>query len=203
MQVPEGGIPVIHESAEWYRLLHEAHFYLDNMHQPSIHRKPAHQIQIQTFHGYPSSRWVCPTGPGRVATRCTSSLISIGPKDWDYLVSPATYGTKALCEEFGFDGKVLEIGYPRNDVLLSPDAPQIADLVRARLGIQPEQTVLLYAPTFRDEMAQNDFKASMVDFLDIPRLASALGDSYVILVRGHAFNARVDARVGSAATSST
>jgi CDP-glycerol glycerophosphotransferase len=57
--------------------------------------------------------------------------------------------------------------------------------------------VLLYAPTFRDELAQNDFKASMVDFLDIPRLAAALGDSFMLLVRGHAFNARVDARVGS------
>ena len=32
--VPEGGIPVLHDSAEWYRLLHEAHFYMDNMHQP-------------------------------------------------------------------------------------------------------------------------------------------------------------------------
>ena len=102
-----------------------------------------------------------------------------------------------MCEEFGFEGKVLEIGYPRNDVLLSPEAPQIADLVRARLGIRPDQTVLLYGPTFRDEMAQNDFKASMVDFLDIARLSSALGDGYVILIRGHAFNARVEARVGS------
>ena len=197
VQVPDGGIAVIHESAEWYRLLHEAHFYLDNMHQPLYSRKPSHQIQIQTFHGYPFkqmglSHWLW---QGRDKVHIQSYLDRA--KDWDYLVSPATYGTKALCEEFGFDGKVLEIGYPRNDVLLSPDAPQIADLVRARLGILPNQTVLLYGPTFRDEMAQNDFKASMVDFLDIARLSSALGDSYVILVRGHAFNARVEARVGT------
>jgi CDP-glycerol glycerophosphotransferase len=46
-------VPVIHESAEWYRLLHEAEYYLDNMHQPISHRKPPHQVQIQTFHGYP------------------------------------------------------------------------------------------------------------------------------------------------------
>ena len=69
--------------------------------------------------------------------------------------------------------------------------------MREGLGIHPDQTVLLYAPTFRDEMAQDDSKASMVDFLDIPRLASTLGEEFVLLVRGHAFNARVDARVGS------
>ncbi len=46
-------------------------------------------------------------------------------------------------------------------------------------------------------MAQNDFTAMMVDFLDIPRLAAELGDDYVVLVRGHAFNARLDSRVGS------
>jgi CDP-glycerol glycerophosphotransferase len=197
VQVPDGGIAVIHDSAEWYRLLHEAHFYLDNMHQPFYHRKPPHQVQIQTFHGYPFkqmglSHW---TWQGRDKVHIQSYLDRA--KDWDYLVSPATYGTKPLCEEFGFEGKVLEIGYPRNDVLLSPEAPQIATLVRARLGVRPDQTVILYGPTFRDEMAMNDFKASMVDFLDIARLSSALGDSYVILVRGHAFNARVEARVGS------
>jgi CDP-glycerol glycerophosphotransferase len=195
--VPEGGIPVIHDSAEWYRLLHDAQFYMDNMHQPMYHKKPAHQIQIQTFHGYPFkqmglSHWAW---QNRDKVHIQSYLDRA--KDWDYLVSPASYGTKALCEEFGFPNEVLEIGYPRNDVLLSPEAPDIAATVRERLGIRPDQTVLLYAPTFRDEMAQNDFKASMVDFLDLPRLAAALGDQYVVLVRGHAFNARVDARVGS------
>ena len=195
--VPEGGIPVLHDSAEWYRLLHEAHFYMDNMHQPIYHKKPAHQIQIQTFHGYPfkqmgQSHWLW---QNRDKVHIQSYLDRAN--DWDYLVSPATYGTKALCEEFGFSNEVLEIGYPRNDVLLSAEASQIGARVRERLGIHPDQTVLLYAPTFRDEMAQNDFKALMVDFLDIPRLAAALGEEFVVLVRGHAFNARVDARVGS------
>jgi CDP-glycerol glycerophosphotransferase len=170
---------------------------MDNMHQPIYHRKPAHQVQVQTFHGYPFkqmgiSHW---HWQERDVAHIQSYLDRA--KDWDYLVSPARYGTKYLCAEFGFDGKVLEIGYPRNDVLLRPEATRIAAEVRARLGIRPDQTVVLYGPTFRDELSQNDFQASMVDFLDIPRLASELGDRYVVLVRGHAFNARVNKRVGS------
>ncbi len=195
--VPDGGVPVIHESAEWYRLLHEAEYYMDNMHQPIYHRKPAHQVQIQTFHGYPfkqmgRSHWAW---QNRDAAHVRSYLERAA--DWDYLVSPATYGTEALVEEFGFPNEVLEIGYPRNDVLQSDRAEDVRARVRANFGIRPDQQVVLYAPTFRDHLAQNDFRAAMVDFLDTPQLSAELGPDWVIMVRGHAFNARVASRLGS------
>lgn len=195
--VPDGGVPVIHESVEWYRLLHEAEYYMDNMHQPIYHRKPAHQVQIQTFHGYPfkqmgRSHWAW---QNRDAAHIRSYLERAA--DWDYLVSPATYGTAALVEEFGFPNEVLEIGYPRNDVLQSPESDDVRTRVRANFGIRPDQQVALYAPTFRDHLAQNDFQAAMVDFLDTPQLSAELGPDWVIMVRGHAFNARVATRLGS------
>ena len=195
VQVPDGGIPVIHESAEWYRLLHEAEFYLDNMHQPIYHRKPAHQVQVQTFHGYPFKQmgrrnWV---RQQREAAHVESYLERA--EDWDFMVSPARYATQPLCEAFGFSNEVLEIGYPRNDTLLHPCAPQVSSDVRKRLGIHPDQTAILYAPTFREELAKDDFRAAMVDFLDLNRVVSALGPAHVLLVRGHAFNARRSERV--------
>jgi CDP-glycerol glycerophosphotransferase len=204
VQVPEGGIPVLHESAEWYRLLHDAQYYMDNMHQPLCHKKPAHQVQIQTFHGYPfkqmgQSHWAM---QGRDVAHVRSYLDRAA--DWDFLVSPASYGTDALCREFGFpdtpDNTVLEIGYPRNDVLFSAAADKIAAEVRDRLGIRPGQTAVLYGPTFRDSLSSNDHTAAMIDFLDLDRLATELGDDYVIMVRGHAFNARLGNRVGSRGT---
>lgn len=67
----------------------------------------------------------------------------------------------------------------------------------AALWIRPDQQVVLYAPTFRDHLAQDDFRAAMVDFLDTLQLSAELGPDWVILVRGHAFNARVDSRLGS------
>ena len=197
VHVPDGGIPVIHESAEWYRLLHEAEFYLDNMHQPIYHRKPAHQVQVQTFHGYPFKQmgrknWV---RQQREAAHVESYLERAA--DWDFMVSPARYATQPLCEAFGFSNEVLEIGYPRNDALLHPCAPQVSSDVRKRLGIDPDQTAVLYAPTFREELAKNDFMAAMVDFLDVERLTAALGPSHVLLVRGHAFNARRSERLSA------
>lgn len=200
VRVPEGAVGVLHDSAEWYRLLHDAEYYMDNMHQPIYHKKPSHQVQIQTFHGYPFkqmglSHWAM---QGRDVAHVQSYLDRAA--DWDYLVSPASYGTEALAREFGFPNTILEIGYPRNDVLLSPAADKITAEVRDRLGIRPGQTAVLYGPTFRDTMSTDDNTAQMVDFLDLEQLAESLGDDYVIMVRGHAFNARLGARIGTRGT---
>ena len=51
--VPDGGIPVVVNSREWYRLLSSVSYYVDNMYQPEYHRKPEGQVIVQTFHGYP------------------------------------------------------------------------------------------------------------------------------------------------------
>ncbi|QGN32462.1 CDP-glycerol glycerophosphotransferase family protein [Microlunatus sp. Gsoil 973] len=200
VRVPEGAIGVLHDSAEWYRLLHDAQFLMDNMHQPIYHKKPAHQVQIQTFHGYPfkqmgRSHWA---RQNRDITHVRSYLERAA--DWDYLVSPAGYGSSALAREFGFPNTVLEIGYPRNDVLLSPVADKITAEVRGRLGIRSNQIAVLYGPTFRDTMSVDDSTAAMVDFLDVDRLADIVGRQFVIMVRGHAFNARLGTRVGSRRT---
>ena len=172
-------IPVIYESAEWYRLLHEAEFYLDNMHQPIYHRKPPHQVQVQTFHGYPFKQMGQPEldagasrdRPRRVLPRPRRRLGLHG------LARQLRHAIRCG-EAFGFPHEVLEIGYPRNDVLLGPRRRRRSGAAtRARLGIREDQCVVLYAPTFRDELAKNDFTAAMVDFLDVDALTSALGPS--------------------------
>ena len=89
---------------------------------------------------------------------------------------------------------MLEIGYPRNDVLQSDDAPEIRDRVRKVLGIADGQRVVMYAPTFRDYMSADDLAAERIDFFDVDRAARDIGPGYTFLVRGHAFNARAGGR---------
>lgn len=194
--IPDGGIPVIADSHAWYHLLATASFFIDNMHQPIYHHKPDHQVIIETFHGYPFKRMGHPHWRNLGFSQARIDSFDRRAREWDYLVSPATYATPLLRREFHYDGDVLEIGYPRNDILQSDQAPARRKLVRERLGIAPHHLAVLYAPTFRDYLSRDDHHADMVDFLDLRQVADDFGDDAVLLLRGHAFNARAGGGTG-------
>lgn len=188
--VPDGCIPVVHESKEWYGLLSSAEVIMDNMHQPIYHVKNIGQKVIESFHGYPFKEMGHPHWNHLGFTRQRISSFDRRAAEWDYLVSPASYATPLLRRDFRYEGEVLESGYPRNDVLFGPEASSIRTDTRKRLGISPQQQVVLYAPTFRDYLSLNDSSAPMVDFLDLDSLTGTLGEDNLFLIRGHAFNAR-------------
>ena len=193
--VPEGGIPVVVNSTEWYRLLATAAYYLDNMYQPEYHHKPEGQVIVQTFHGYPFKQMGHTHWQAQQFSQAKIDAYDVRANEWDFLVSPARYATPLLTREFNYRGEVLEIGYPRNDVLQSAEADVLRDRVRESLGIPHGRTAVLYAPTFRDYLAEGDTRALMADFFDFAAAHRALGDDTVFLVRGHAFNARVKTRM--------
>ena len=194
--IPDGGIPVVVNSHEWYALINSVQYYVDNMYQPDYHQKPPGQVLVQTFHGYPFKQMGHPHWRNVQFSQARIDAYDARAAAWDYLVSPARYATPLLARDFNYPGQMLEIGYPRNDVLQSPEADEIRARTRAALGIAEHQTAVLYAPTFRDYLAIDDNKARMPEFLDFARAGERLGDDYVLLIRGHAFNARTARRAG-------
>jgi CDP-glycerol glycerophosphotransferase len=196
--VPEGGVRIVEGTPEWHDALATSRYVMVNVHQPEWYAKPRGQVLIETMHGYPykvmGHEWWEKGGfpAGQV------NSFDRRARDWDYFVSPATYATPLLKAAFldpaGATPTILEIGYPRNDVLQSDDAPAIRDRVRKVLGIGDGQRVVMYAPTFRDYMSADDMAAERIDFFDVDRAARELGPGYTLLVRGHAFNARAGGR---------
>ena len=192
--VPDGAKRVLENSTEFYEAFGTANYVMVNVHQPFWYRKPAGQVLIETFHGYPfklnGRRWWQRLG---FTVERQESFFKRA-EEWDYLVSPARYATPVL-EEFYREGadpatEFLEIGYPRNDALLDVQAAEVRDRTRAALGIPAGKQAILYAPTFRDYLSGDDMTAELVELLDLERLMSDLGDDYVLLLRGHPFNAR-------------
>ncbi|MDX6356979.1 MAG: CDP-glycerol glycerophosphotransferase, partial [Nocardioidaceae bacterium] len=98
--------------------------------------------------------------------------------------------------EYGYTGPAAEHGYPRNDALRGPDAEALRAETRRRLGIRDDQTAVLYAPTWRDHLATRPRAAAMAEHLDLDAAAAALGDSHVLVLRGHRFHTRGDSRTG-------
>jgi CDP-glycerol glycerophosphotransferase len=196
--LPEGGTRVVEGTPEWHEALATSRYVMVNVHQPEWHEKPRGQVIIQTMHGYPykvmGHEWWEKGGfpAGQVYS------FDRRARDWDYFVSPATYATPLLKAAFldpaGATPEILEIGYPRNDVLQSDEAPAIRERVRKVLGIPDGQRVVMYAPTFRDYLSADDMAAERIDFFDVTRAAREAGPGYTFLVRGHAFNARAGGR---------
>lgn len=104
---------------------------------------------------------------------------------WDSLVSASPYATSAFRSAFDFNGDIIEQGYPRNDPFFWPDAKERAALTRSRLGIKNDnRTVVLYAPTFRDDERKGiNWKQRIA--LDIEKLEAELSDDFVVVVRFH------------------
>jgi CDP-glycerol glycerophosphotransferase len=192
--VPEGGLPVVWNSREWFALLARAKYYLDNTHQPDYHRKPEGQVIIHAPHGYPFKRMGHPLWEALQLSRERIESLDARTAEWDYLVSPARYATGLLVRDLGYTGEVLEIGYPRNDVLLSPDATGLRAEVRTSLGVRDDQTAVLYAPSVREYLPE-DRRSALPGLLDLDLASRALGDDVVILVRGHAHDGRVTSRM--------
>jgi CDP-glycerol glycerophosphotransferase len=178
-------------------VLGTARVLVTNTELEAWYRRRPDQLVVQCFHGYPSkamgeSQWRArELPPRRVAL-----MRRRGVDTWDLISTPTPEATELYRQEYGYTGPAAEHGYPRNDALRGPDAEMVRAETRRRLGVRDNQTAVLYAPTWRDHLATRPRAAAMAEHLDLDAAAAALGDSHVLLLRGHRFHTRGDNRTG-------
>jgi CDP-glycerol glycerophosphotransferase len=105
---------------------------------------------------------------------------------WDLLLSPNEPSTQRLRQAFRYEGEVLEVGYPRNDLLLGPDVGAVRAQVREEFGIGPESRLVLYVPTWRDDEVLLDGAAEVPVALDAEAVLAQL-PGHEMLLRVHNF----------------
>lgn len=139
-------------------------------------------VYLQTWHGTPLKR-IHRAAVGAPDGEAMDALDADIAR-WDYLITPSRAGTELLRDAFGYTGAVLETGYPRNDVLTAPHHEQRRARIRQEFGIAADETVVLYAPTYRDDdVTELDVPYS----LDVAALAARLGTGYRLMLRRHYF----------------
>ena len=177
-KAPEGAIGVRHGSIAWLKALATSKVLVNNTNFPGFFRKRQGQTYIQTWHGTPLKR----LGKDILDVVPTGSYLRMMDREasfWDYLISPSPYCTQIFPQTFGYKGQILETGYPRNDILVNESSRR--DEIRKQLGIDdPNQTVVLYAPTWRDYQRTATGNWKPVNFL-----SGDLGSKFKILFRGH------------------
>ncbi|MFC7496718.1 MULTISPECIES: CDP-glycerol glycerophosphotransferase family protein [unclassified Nocardioides] len=187
---PPGAEPVLLRSREWYAVLARARALVLNTDTEAWFRRRPGQHLLQTFHGYPSkamgaSQWEAQ----EYSPAWIRELRSRGVDTWSTILTPTPEMTHHYREQYSYAGPALDRGYPRDDALVAPDAGDRRAATRRLLGIRDDQTAVLYAPTWREHLAFRPRGAAMTEHLDLAAAAAALGDGFVLLLRGHRFHA--------------
>lgn len=195
-KAPEGAVGIKFESKQWFQALATSEYLVANSALPWYFKKVEGQTYLQTWHGTPLKRLVRDLPEGEL-TKSYLDLMDREANVWDYLISPNPFCSEVLPRAFGYSGRVLETGYPRNDRLTTHTAAD-RQAIREKLGVTDSKTILgLYAPTWRDYQRSVTGTWDMVSYLE-PDMTFPEGVQ--VMFRGHTNTNRAkSAKVAGAA----
>ena len=104
---------------------------------------------------------------------------------WQYLISQNEYSSEIFRRAFDFKGEMLEIGYPRNDILINKNNRDDIDEIKTRLNIPKDKKIILYAPTWRDNEFYEKGRYKFATEMDFDAMYDNLSDEYVMIVKFH------------------
>lgn len=163
--------------------LASAKIWIDNVRKDIYPFKKKNQYYIQTWHGGIALK--------KIEKDAENSLppnyIKKAKKDSkmiDFMISNSEFCTNMYKRAFWYNGKIIEIGTPRNDVLLNKSIyDEIKKNVYEKLNIKKDTKIVLYAPTFRKDggLEYYDLNFKLV----IQALEKQTNESWICLLRLH------------------
>lgn len=157
--------------------------------QPEFLTRRKNTFYIQTWHGTPLKRLaldmddVFMAGESDIVTY--KEHFARNAHTWDYLISQNPFSSETFRRAFDFRKEILEIGYPRNDLLFHENTKEGIERYRRNLGLPLDKKIILYAPTFRDDEFSDDEKYEFQPHISFDLLQKELGDEYIMIVKYH------------------
>lgn len=181
--LPDGVRKISIYSLKCFYELATAHIIVINTNNvlPGRLKKKDGQIVIQTWHGSHGFKYI----ERQADDMLSESYIhdsKLNTKMTDVFISDGPDNTKMYRDSFQCTCDVIETGMPREDILFENDSSHLAK-IRELLRIPKNKSILLYAPTFRDDGSTEAYD------LDFPRVLDALkqrfGGDWIALLRLH------------------
>jgi len=177
---------VLGDSQEHMEALATCEYLITNAAMPDYWQKREGQVVINTWHGAPLKTL------GKHARDFSSSSIANAQRNFimsDYLVMPNAATAKTMLDAYSAEGltqaKVLDVGYPRCDLVLNTDRSRIVNLLEKACGHSLQRKkIVLYAPTFRSQNGQSlNSSDSMSDYM--LELTNGIPSDYEIFFKVH------------------
>lgn len=149
------------KSEEYLKYLAVSKYLVNNVGFPGFFIKRKEQIYLNTWHGIPMKTMGFDIPGGNISSgNSAKNLLSA-----DYLLSSGSYMTEtAYLKSYKLDGifsgRILETGFPRNDIFFHEDRDRIIEkMIRCGVDVCPDKKIILYAPTWKGRQysqAQDD-----------------------------------------------
>lgn len=191
---PDSAVPeayrVKYKSREFYNLLQSSEFVIGESWLPLALDKVEGQTWIQLWHGTPFKKMLFDSHERSVMMTSKRHKINLRAdiERWDFLLADSVPAVAKFRSSMDFpQQKILPYGYPRNEWLVKHVSDvKLITSIKAKLGIDTNKRVVLYAPTWRDYNYKKNLLALDTNYLvDLRTLRNELGDKYVIIFKGH------------------
>lgn len=157
--------------------------------QPEFLIRRKNTCYIQTWHGTPLKKLALDLEDVFMVNESDIDRYKEGfaknAHSWDYLISQNPFSSETFRRAFDFKNEMLEIGYPRNDILFRDNTPERIKERRRELGLPEDKKIILYAPTWRDDEFSAENKYEFRPKISFEQLQKELGADYVIIVKYH------------------
>lgn len=157
--------------------------------QPEFLIRRKDTYYIQTWHGTPLKKLALDMEDvfmvGETDINEYKKHFAKNVQTWDYLISQNAFSSETFARAFDFHKKMLEIGYPRNDILFRDNNEEAIKRHKKMLGLPTDKKSILYAPTWRDDEFSEDDKYEFRPKISFEKLQEELGDEYIMIVKYH------------------
>ena len=188
-KIPGSARKIRRNRFRYFLLFAQAGIWISDSRLPKYIIKRPGCTYIQTWHGTPLKKLALDMDTvymaGETGIEEYKRNFRENTSTWDYLISQNSFSTAIFRRAFDFRKEILEIGYPRNDILFRMNHEKEIVKLKKELGLPLDKRIILYAPTWRDNEFYGNGKYKFNPRIDFSMLKEELGRDTVMIVKYH------------------
>ena len=189
IEIPGNAIKVKRARLKYLYYLAIAKIWVCDTRQPAFIVKRPETTYIQLWHGTPLKKLAMDMDVLKMSEEMELSeykrIFKKNTETWDYLISQSDYTTETFRSCFDFKNQILNIGFPRNDILFKKNNKKSINSIKNSYNIPLNKKVILYAPTWRDDEFYANGVYKFSSQIDFDLMEKELFDTHVLIVKLH------------------
>ena len=167
-------------SLRYFYELCTSQVFVTNYRMTELYRKRKGQLYIQTWHSSLRLKMI----EGDAEQTLPPHYVQMAKRDsrqTDILLSGCSFSTEIFKRAFWYNGEIAPTGTPREDLMFANDE-KLKQSIRKKLGLDHDERLLLYAPTFRKD---NSLRYYDINFKQLLSALESRGSQWKVLLRLH------------------